>query len=137
MNATAPRRPADFPHGTTLHALLDAFFSFLGKVTNACYGIGDSQPAEQTAAAALGALAAQHALAERLLAGRWCTVRDALVYGATLDDVAESMALERDEVAAGLRSWADGQLWLNRDSTGQFGITPVEHAEVLALLDRP
>lgn len=130
MNGTAARRPADFPHDTTLHALLDAFFAFLAPITNANYGIGEPQTADQVADAALGALAAQHALLDRLAAMRWCTVRDALVYGATIDQVAEAMALERDEVAAGLRSWADGQ--------HEHGLmTGAQRDEVLQLVDQP
>jgi hypothetical protein len=40
---------------------------------------------------------------------RWVTVAEALAYGAPLADVAAAMGLEPVEVAAGLRSWADGQ----------------------------
>ena len=37
------------------------------------------------------------------------SVVDALTCGAPLGDVAAAMGLEPEEVAAGLRSWADGQ----------------------------
>jgi hypothetical protein len=37
------------------------------------------------------------------------TVAEALAYGAPLGHVAAAMGLEVDEVAVGLRSWADGQ----------------------------
>ena len=64
-----------------------------------------------------------------MLASRWVTVADALTYGATIDQVATAMDLTSVEVAAGLRSWADGQR--------RFGhITDAEHDAVLALLGK-
>lgn len=76
---------------------------------------------------AVAALATQHALAERVLYSRWCNVRDALTFGATPEQVAAAMGLDVDEVALGLRSWADGQ-------HRQQLITADEHDAVLALV---
>lgn len=126
---SSPRRPSDFSYDVSLRVLLDAFFDFLGKVINANHGIGDPQPTTAVASAALAGLAAQHALADRVLAGRWVNARDALVYGATLADVAEAMGLDPDEVTVGLASWADGQ---HRHDL----MTGAQRDEVLALLAR-
>ncbi|OLT12244.1 hypothetical protein BJF78_24590 [Pseudonocardia sp. CNS-139] len=76
---------------------------------------------------ALDELATGQALADYVTRGRWATVAQGLVYGATVSQVAVAMGLDVDEVAAGLRSWADGQLAINL-------ITPVLHDELQTLL---
>ena len=56
------------------------------------------------------------------------TVADALTYGAPLAHVAAALSLDPDEVAAGLRSWADGQ-------HEHAGMTAAARDEVYALLE--
>jgi hypothetical protein len=43
----------------------------------------------------------EHALADRVLASRCVTVADALIYSATIDQVAPGMGLTGDEVVVG------------------------------------
>jgi hypothetical protein len=43
------------------------------------------------------------------MAMRWVTAVDALTYGATLKHTAAAIGLEVEELAVGLRTWADGQ----------------------------
>lgn len=66
---------------------------------------------------------------QQVTAGRWVVVVEALAYDASLQQVAEALSLDVDEVIVGLRSWADGQL-------GHSFITPAQHDEVAALIDR-
>jgi hypothetical protein len=43
------------------------------------------------------------------MAMRWVTAAETLTYGATVEHTAGAMGLDVDEVAIGLRMWADGQ----------------------------
>jgi hypothetical protein len=123
-----PTRPADIPHTAPLRRLLDALHDHQGRLVNARYAIGDPVPAEKLARHAVALLAIEHALADRVLASRWVTVAQALMYGATIDQAAAGMGLDVDKVRVGLAGWADGQR--------RFGhITDAEHDAVLALLD--
>jgi hypothetical protein len=125
---TMPTRPGDIPHTASLRQVLDALRLHQGRLVDARHGIGDPIPAEQLSRHAVALLAIEHALADRVLASRWVNVGDAVTYGATIDEVVTAMDLTVVEVAAGLRSWADGQR--------QFGhITDAEHDQVIALLD--
>lgn len=126
---SAPRRPADVGWRALMADILVAYQEHAARLVHARYGIGDPLAAGELAGHALAALATQHAMAERVLASRWCNARDALVYGASLDEVAAGMGLDVDEVAAGLRSWVDGQ-------QRHCGMTAAEADEVAALLDR-
>lgn len=119
-------RPHDLD-GVSLRELLDAWHRHTGALVDARHGLGDPQPATRLAGHALDALAVGESVASRLTNTRWATVVDALTYGATLDHAAAAMGLERDEVATGLRSWADGQL---RERL----MAPAQHDDVLALL---
>jgi hypothetical protein len=100
-------RPDDLA-GASLRELLDAWHSHVAPLVDARCNIGDL-PAARLARHALAALAAGQALTDELMALRWVTVCDALRYGAPMRHVAGAMGLDVDEVAAGLRSWADGQ----------------------------
>jgi hypothetical protein len=102
-------RPADLAVGTAPSELLDSWHRHISALVNARHGIGDPLPAERIAHRALDALAVGQALAETVTRSRWITVVDALAHGAQLGHVATAMGLEVDEVAVGLRMWADGQ----------------------------
>lgn len=119
-------RPADLA-GAPLRDLLDGYQAHIGALVNARHGVGRPEPVGRLRGDALDALVCGQALSDRILAQRWVTVAEALVYGATVDHVAASMGLQPVEVAAGLRSWADGQL---REQL----ITPAQHAETVGLL---
>jgi hypothetical protein len=122
-----PARPGDIPHTASLHQVLDALHAHQGRLVDARHNIGDPIPAGMLARHAVALLAVEHALADRVLAARWVTAGEALTYGATIKQVATAMDLTAVEVAAGLRSWADGQR--------RFGhFTHAEHDAVLALL---
>lgn len=126
-------RPADLA-SAPLRDLLDGYQSHVSALVNARHGIGEPEPVGRLRGDALDALACGQALADQILASRWVCVLDALTYAASVDDVAAAMGLDGSEVAAGLRSWADGQLRLRYSSGGQLGITPAQHAEVLDLV---
>ena len=104
-----PTCPADLPHDATLGELAEHLHRLIGPLVDARHGLGEPLPADQLAAHAIAALAVQHALAERALYSRWVIMCDALTHGATLEHTAAAMGLEVDEVAVGLRMWADGQ----------------------------
>ena len=75
--------------------------------------VGRSAPADLDAvfAHALAALALLHTLVGRRQAARWSTIRTALAADAgRAPEVAAACALDGSEVAAGLRSWASGQV---------------------------
>lgn len=129
MSAAFPTTPRDVPD-STFRDLIDAHLGHLAPLVDARHGIGEPRPAVELARHAVAALAAAAALAERVLHSRWCTARDALVYGATVDDVAAGMGLDVDEIVMGLRAWADGQL---REGL----MTRAQHDEVLALVEGP
>lgn len=102
-------RPDDLA-GASLRELLDAWHAHVAPLVDArCRPPGGPLPAARLARHALDALAAGQALTDELMALRWVTVCDALRYGAPMRHVAGAMGLDVDEVAAGLRSWADGQ----------------------------
>jgi hypothetical protein len=113
----------DIPDSYTLDAIARLYHALTGRLVDARHGIGEVLPKERLAEHAIGALAAQHVMAERALHSRWINVADALTYGATF----AAMSLDADEVAVELRSWADGQL-------RHGGITDAEHEAVMALI---
>ncbi len=80
--------------------------------------------ADDTAFAhALAALALAHALVDRLQAARWSTIRAALAADASrAADVAAACALDGSEVAAGLRSWAAGQVSAGLMTRQEWGV---------------
>jgi hypothetical protein len=120
-------RPADFA-GASLRELLAGYEAHTTPLVNARHGIGEPDPVGRLRSDALDVLACGQALANYILAMRWVAVAEGLAYGATLGHVAAAMGLEPDEVAAGLRSWADGQV-------RHGGITPADRDEVYSLLD--
>jgi hypothetical protein len=101
-------RPADL-EGAALRELAEGYRLHAGALVNARYGIGRREPVGRLRSTALDALAVAAAIVEQLAHERWVNVADALSYGAPVIDVAAAMGLEPVEVAAGLRSWADGQ----------------------------
>lgn len=90
------------------------------------YGIAPLSAAER-AGHALAELAYTAALSERALYGRWVYAVEALSAGVGHARVAAAMGLDVEELRAGLRSWARGQL-------RQGLMEDARHAEVLALL---
>jgi hypothetical protein len=95
------RRPGDIPDFYTLGAIARLYHALTGRLADARHGIGEVLPKQRLAEHAIGALAAQHVMAERALHSRWANVVDALTYGATLEDIAAAMSLDLDEVASG------------------------------------
>ncbi|MDN5919686.1 MAG: hypothetical protein L0I76_32075 [Pseudonocardia sp.] len=131
-----PARPGDVPALAPLGDVLSAVGRHRGRLVDAAHGLGEPQPAGQVAAHAVAALATAHALAERLLDGRWTDAADALAHGATLDQVAAAMGLDVVELRVGMRSWADAQQ-SSHEHYGSGGLTPAEADEVRALVDDP
>lgn len=127
MNASMPTCPTDVPD-LGYAELADEYHRHIRALVDAHHGTGDPVSAGVLAGHAVAALATQHALAHRVLLTRWTTARDALTYGAGLDDTAAAMGLDPDEVAFGLTRWADGELREHR-------LTPVQHDAVLALVE--
>ena len=103
-----PTRPRDLPHGVGLAELVEAYNRHEVEVL-----LGRSAPADLDAvfAHAVAALALLHAAVDRLQAARWSIIRTALAADAgRAVEVAAACALDGTEVAAGLRSWASGQV---------------------------
>lgn len=114
--------------------LLDVRAAARGRLVDAQNSpapLGRSYP---LAVDALEALAHGQALADRLLAQRWVDARDALRYGAEVRTVARALGLDDDEIRAGLRSWAGGQLDLHHASDRTLGLDDAQHDEVLTLV---
>lgn len=128
MNPAWPTSPGDVPADLTPQRLIDALAVHQQVLTSVHLGLADPPPAAELAARAVAVLAVQHALAERVLAGRWVNASDALDLGATVGQVADAMGLDADEVVAGLRSWADGQLCYGL-------ISDAQHDAVVALVE--
>jgi hypothetical protein len=122
-----PPRPTD-PASTSPRDPLAGYESHLTPLVNASLGVGEPEPVGRHRADALAALVGGRALADRLTAMRWVTVAEALAHGAPVAHVAAALGLEIDEVAAGLRSWADGQ-------HQHAGLSAAARAEVHALPD--
>ncbi|MGH3793264.1 MAG: hypothetical protein ACRDSP_00055 [Pseudonocardiaceae bacterium] len=123
---TDPTRPGDIPHGVGLRQLVDQMEEHRTALFFHRHGGAPLDGAALTAHC-LADLAYGAALSERVLYGRWLVAVDALNAGASHDQVASAMGLDVDELIAGLRAWAHGQL--------RYGLmTPARHAEVLALL---
>ena len=93
--------PATSPTSTRWGAIARLYHALTGRLADARHGIGEVLPKQRLAEHAIGALAAQHVMAERALHSRWANVVDALTYGATLEDIAAAMSLDPDEVASG------------------------------------
>ncbi len=130
MSAAAfPTTPGDVPDAG-FHALIDAYMGHLTRLVHAHHGVGEPVPAETLVRHSIAALACQHAVAERVLNTRWCTARDALTYGASIDDTAAAMGFDVDELVFGLARWADGQVREHR-------MTRAQHETVLTLVEDP
>jgi hypothetical protein len=122
-----PTRPAD-PASTSLRDRLAGYESHLTPLVNTRLAGGEPEQVGHLRADALDALVYGQALCNRLPAMRSVTVAEALSYGAAVSHVAAALGLEIDEVAAGLRSWADGQ-------HKHASMTTAARDEVHALLD--
>ncbi len=126
-NHTPP--PARALAGVPLDDLLTGYQHHVAALVRARAGVGEPEPVRRLRTDALDALVCAQALTDRLMAMRWVTVADALAYGAPIGHVAAVLGLEINEVAAGLRSWADRQ--------HQYaGMPMAARDEVYALLDR-
>ena len=116
-----PTRPDEVPHGVGLATLVQAYNAHQVETIVG----GRRQPADADAVFrhAVAALALLHALVDRLQAARWSTVRTALAADATrAADVAAACALDGSEVAAGLRSWAAGQVPAGLMTPQEWGV---------------
>jgi hypothetical protein len=120
-------RPADLT-GASLRELLAGYEAHTTPLVNARHGLGEPEPVGRLRADALDVLVCGQAIADYILAMRWVTVAESLAYGAPLGHVATAMGLEPDEVAAGLRSWADGQ-------HQHAGMSAAARGEIYGLLD--
>lgn len=127
MSAAFPTTPCEVPDGSYAE-IVEAHLQHVQFLVHAHHGIGEPVPASDLAVHAVAALATQHALAERVLQTRWTTARDALTYGASLDDTATAMGLDVDEITFGLQAWAAGQF---RERL----MTRAQYDETLALVD--
>ncbi len=127
MSAGFPTTPADVPDWS-YREIAEAHLRHIAALVDAHHGTGRQQSPAELAGHAVAALATQHALAERVLQTRWCSARDALTNGASLDDTAAAMGLDVDELVFGLTRWADGQL-------RRHLMTRAQHDEVLGLVE--
>ena len=117
-----PTRPDEVPHGVGLAALVDAYNRHQTEVLVRSRR-NTEQADDELFAHALSALALLHALVDRLQAARWSTVRAALAEDvARAADVAAACALDGSEVAAGLRSWATGQVEAGLMQPWEYGV---------------
>ncbi|MCC3654726.1 hypothetical protein LIX60_25330 [Streptomyces sp. S07_1.15] len=93
-----------------------------------------------TAGDALAALALRESIRRDVEHGRGTRVHEALLLGASWDEVARALDVEPDQARELLRRWAQGQrdLWLRNEAEGirPFGLDADAHAAVLALCGR-
>ena len=82
---------------------------------------------DRVARHAVAALATGQAIVDQLNADRWRTVSDALVYGASLAEVASALNLTGRAVVSGLHLWLDEQVRASR-------MTAAQHDAALALV---
>jgi hypothetical protein len=127
-NPTPPLACPGALAGVPLHDLLSWHEEHDASLVRARIGVGEPEPVGRFRADALDALVCGQTLADRLMAMRWVTVAEALAYGAPVTHVGAALGLGIDEVAAGLRSWADGQHL-------HAGMPAAARDEVHALLD--
>jgi hypothetical protein len=128
-NHTPPLTRPGALAGITLNDPLTGYEEHVASLVRARLGVGEPEPLGRLRADALDALVCGQALADRLTAMRWVTVAEALADGAPIAHVGAALGLEIDEVAAGPRSWADGQHL-------HAGMSPAARNEVHALLGR-
>lgn len=126
---TEPMRPGEIPYDLSLADLARHRDRHGAALFEHRYGIAPLN-GQQRAGHALAELAYSHALAERVLFGRWVVAVESLEAGASHEQVAAAMGLDVDELRAGLRAWAHEQ---RRHGL----IDDTRHAEVLALLGEP
>ncbi|MCA1675888.1 MAG: hypothetical protein LC799_28180 [Actinobacteria bacterium] len=125
----APTRPGEIPHDVWLTELAEQQQRHAGALFDHRCGLAHLTDL-QRAAHSLAELAYAAALSERALYGRWVVAVEALDARARHEQVAAAIGLDVDELHAGLRAWAHGQL--------RYGhMTPDRHAEILALLPEP
>lgn len=106
-----PTCPAEVPHGVGLAELVEQYNAHQNAHQFEVL-VGRSAPADLDAVFAhtVAGLALGRALVDRLQAARWSTIRAALAADAGRGpEVAAACGPDGSEVAAGLRSWADGQ----------------------------
>lgn len=119
-------RPSDLRKAASLHELAQGWQDHISALVDARAGLSDDRPA-RLRSSALDALACGAAMVQRVRDAQFVTIADALEYGATLDDVAVALESPAEDVAAGVRSWADRQK--------DHGLMSDErHEQVLALL---
>jgi hypothetical protein len=111
-----PTRPADLA-STSLRDLIAGHEPHITPLVNTRLGVGAPEPVGRLRADALDALVCRQALSDPLTAMGLVTVAEALAYGAPVP-----------HLAAGLRSWADGQ-------HQHASMSAAAHDEVHALLD--
>ncbi|MGH3991045.1 MAG: hypothetical protein ACRDSN_01115, partial [Pseudonocardiaceae bacterium] len=121
-----PTRPEEIGHSVGLADLVGHAERHAAALSMHRLGIAHLSDADR-AGHAVAELAYTAALSDRALSGRWVMACEALDAGAGLEQVTAAMGLDADELPAGLRSWARGQL--------RHGlIDDARHAEVLTLL---
>lgn len=112
MSATIPEfptRPDEVPYGVGLAELVEQYHRHQYEELVGRRG-GHADP-DAVFAHSVAELALLHALVDRLQAARWSTVRAALSADVSRGaEVAAACGLDGSEIAAGLRSWADGQV---------------------------
>ena len=123
-----PTRPGDVSEWASLPEIAHQYVTHGWALAAVRLGQDTGQPPEELRESAIAALAYEHALAERALAGRWVNAAAALEYGASVEDVARAMGLDVEEVRVGLPSWADGQVRAGC-------LTPAERDDVLRLVE--
>lgn len=126
MSAPSTPRPSDVD-GVPVRQLAGAWQDHNTDLTDDRLGNGVLREPARVRASALHALALGAALQQRVESARWVTALDALQTGASVDQLAAALALDAVEVAAGVRSWADGLV-------RQAAMTPAERDDVERVL---
>jgi hypothetical protein len=115
-------RPDEVPDDAPLPELVTAYQHHVHVVVVERLRLANPDSADALFRHAIAALALLHAVTERLSAGRWATVSDALAADAgRAAEVAAACGLDGTEVAAGLRSWAAGQVEAGLMSPPEWG----------------
>ncbi|MGW0612040.1 hypothetical protein [Streptomyces sp. NPDC002788] len=140
-NALEVREPDQVPAATPLAWQVEKHAVHADRLMN--NALPDTFPYEVergTADDALAVLALRESIRRDVEQGRGTRVHEALLLGASWDEVARALDIEPDEARGLLRAWAQGQrnLWLRNaaDSIRPLGLDADAHAAVLALCER-
>lgn len=135
------RRPGDVPVATPLSWQADRASEHAMRIWDNNLPADFPHPVERgTAQDAVAEIALRESIRRDIENGIGTRLHTALELGATWAEVAAALDISPDDARALLRQWADGQHHLyvsdqERGAERPFGLTPDQHAAVVALTE--